>query len=196
VVVLAGATAFLIGVPLGALAGYAGGWTDRLLSRLVEVVAAFPAFLLVLAIMAWHGPDTLLLGVLLGATRWVPLFRFSRAEYLRLKEQDFVLAARALGLGPVRIAVSEILPNALAPLLVSLAFLLSGTVLLEAGLSWIGLGVGGNTPSWGHMLQNAHAHLTSAPGLLLPPASALFLMVLAWNLAGEALGRRLDVRRL
>ncbi len=187
VALLSGLTAFLLGVPLGALAGMAGGWTDRVLSRAVEVLAAFPSLFLVLAVMAWRGPDILLLGILLGVTRWVNLFRFTRAEFLRLKEREYVLAARALGMGPLRIAFSEILPNAWGAILVPLAFLLSGSVLLEAGLTWIGLGVPPTLPSWGHMLQAAQANLFHAPYLLWPPAAALVLTVLAWNHAGEAL---------
>ncbi len=192
VALLSGLCAFLLGVPLGALAGSAGGWTDALLSRLVEVLAAFPSFFLVLAVMAWRGPDVLLLGILLGVTRWADLFRFTRAEFLRIGEREYVLAARALGMGPLRIALAEILPNAWGAILVPLAFLLSGSILLEAGLSWIGLGVPPTIPSWGHMLRAAHAGLFHAPHLLWPPGAALVLAVLSWNWAGEALrkGRR------
>ena len=192
VALLSGMTALLLGLPLGALAGTAGGWTDRILSRLVEVLAAFPSFFLVLAVMAWRGPDAFLLGLLLGATRWADLFRFVRAEFLRLEEREFVLAARALGMGPVRTALGEILPNAWGSILVPLAFLLSGSVLLEAGLSWIGLGVPPDVPSWGHMLRSAQAALFHAPHLLWPPAAALVLSVLAWNWAGEALRKRVE----
>ena len=192
VALLSGFTAFLLGVPLGCLAGMAGGWTDRILSRSVEVLAAFPSIFLVLAVMAWRGPDLFLLGFLLGATRWVNLFRFTRAEFMRLKERDYVLAARALGMGGARIAFSEILPNAWGAVLVPLAFLLSGSVLLEAGLTWIGLGVPPTLPSWGHMLKAAQANLFHAPHLLWPPAAALVLTVLAWNHAGEALRKRLE----
>lgn len=194
VALLSGLAALGLGLPLGMLAAMRRGWTDLLACRFAEIVAAFPSFFLVLAVMAWHGPDPLLLGVLLGLTRWVGLFRLTRAEFLRLQERDFVLAARALGMRPLRIAVREILPHAWGPLLVALAFLLSGSILLEAGLTWIGLGVGPETPSWGHMLGDAHAHLARAPGLLWPPALALFLMALAWNTAGEAIRRRLDVQ--
>ena len=190
VAVLSGLAAFLIGVPLGGLAGMAGGWTDRILSRLVEILAAFPSFFLVLAVMAWRGPNILLLGILLGVTRWVNLFRFTRAEFLRLNEREFVLAARALGMGPFRIAFTEILPNAWGAVLVPLAFLLSGSVLLESGLSWIGLGVPPDLPSWGHMLRAAHANLFHAPHLLWPPAAALVVTVLAWNQAGEAIRKK------
>ncbi len=191
VALLSGLTAFLLGVPLGSLAGMAGGWTDRILSRAVEILAAFPSFFLVLAVMAWRGPDAFLLGILLGATRWVNLFRFTRAEFMRLKERDFVLAARAMGMGPLRIAFTEILPNAWGAVLVPMAFLLSGSVLLEAGLTWIGLGVPPTLPSWGHMLRAAHANLFHAPFLLWPPAAALVLTVFAWNWAGEGLRKKL-----
>ena len=191
VALLSGAAALLLALPLGALAGYAGGITDQVVSRVAEVFAAFPSFFLVLAVMSWHGPGLLPLGLLLGVTRWTAIFRYVRAEFMRLKEREFVLAARALGVGPLRIMAGEILPNAWGAVLVPLAFLLSGSVLYEAGLSWIGLGVASTTPSWGHLLKDAHHALFHAPHLLYPPAAAIFLMTLAWNAQGEALRRRL-----
>ncbi len=185
-----------IAMALGIAAGYAGGILDQVISRGAEVFAAFPSFFLVLAVMAWRGPDAMMLVLLLGVTRWPGLFRYVRAEFMRLKQREFVIAARLLGAGHLRIIFSEILPNAWGAVLVPLVFLVSGSVILEAGLSWIGLGVPAETPSWGHMLREAYDSLFTAPHLLLPPALSLFIMVLLLNAMGESLRRKLDVQRL
>jgi peptide/nickel transport system permease protein len=153
---LATALAALIGIPLGGLAGYLGGVTDILVSRLVELVICFPVFFVILAVMAWLGPSTGALGVavVIGLTRWTSITRYTRGEFLRLKTEDYVAAARTQGAGPVRIIFLHILPNALGPVMVALVFGLANVILIEAGLSWLGFGVQAPDPSWGNMLRD------------------------------------------
>lgn len=197
---LAAAFALLVGVPLGALAGYRGGWTDATISRVTEAMLSFPSLLLVLAVLAtapaWlrSFSDVPRLALVLGLTGWIPIARYLRAEFLRLRGSDMVLAARSLGVGHLRIAVRHILPSAVAPVLVTAAFAVGAAMVMEAALSFLGLGVRPPVPTWGGLLAEAREHVDRAWWLALFPGVALFLAVLSCNLIGEGLRDSLDPR--
>jgi len=187
----------LIGVALGALAGYFGGAVDLVVSRCVEVMLTFPTLFLVLALMALIPQPTLAhLVLVLGLTRWPDVARLTRGEVLRVKELEFVTAARALGASPLRVLLRHVVPHCLAPVLVASAFGVAGAVLLESAPSCLGFGAPPPTASWGEILMQAHRYVTS-PGawwLALFPGAAIFLTVAAYNLVGEGLQEALDPR--
>ena len=190
----------LIGLPLGGLAGYCGGWADAAVSRLVEAFLCFPTLLLVLALLAaapggfLGRSDTTRIALVLGLTGWMPAARYLRAEFLRLKRSEMVLAARAVGARDLRVMVRHILPSALAPVLVTVAFAVGAAVSLEAALSFLGLGVRPPVATWGGLLADAREHVNSAWWLALFPGLALFVTVLACNLLGEGLRDLLNPR--
>jgi len=190
----------LIGLPTGALAGYRGGWADALVSRAVEAVLCFPTLLLVLALLAtapaWlrSTTDVVRIALVLGLTGWVPVARYLRAEFVKLRRSDMVLAARSLGGGHVRIAALHILPSALAPVLVTAAFTVGAAIGLEAALSFLGLGVRPPVPTWGGLLAEAREHVDRAWWLAVFPGVALFAALLSCNLIGEGLRDLLDPR--
>jgi peptide/nickel transport system permease protein len=192
--------ALLIGVPLGALAGYRGGWADAAVSRAIEAVLCFPALLLVLALLAvspgWFAglSDVLRIALVLGLTGWMPAARYLRAEFLRLKRSEMVLAARATGAGHLRVVARHILPSAMAPVLVTVAFAVGAAVALEAALSFLGLGVRPPVATWGGLLADAREQVDRAWWLALFPGLALFLTVLGCNLVGEGVRDLLDPR--
>ncbi len=198
---LSAALALLVGVPIGALAGYAGGATDALISRVVEAFLCFPSLLLALALLAAAPsrflalPDGVRIALVVGITGWTPVARYLRAEFLRLRGSDLVEAARAAGAGPLRIVVRHLLPSALAPVLVTAAFAVGAAILLEASLSFLGLGVRPPTATWGGLLTEARVHIERAWWLALFPGAALFASVLACNLVGEGIRDLLDPRR-
>ncbi len=190
--------ALLAGIPLGAAAGYLGGAVDSVISRIIEAVLCFPALLLLLALLASDPPvlrslpDVAKLAAIIALTAWIPIARYLRGEFLRLAGSDLVTAARASGAGHLRIILRHLLPSALAPVLVTAAFTVAGAITLEAAISFIGLGIQPPTPSWGGLLTEARHHVDSAWWLALFPGLALFLTVLACNLAGEGLRDLLD----
>ncbi len=184
----------LIGIVVGGVAGYAGGWVDALLSRVIEMVMCFPVIFLILAIMVWLPPSIVNVMVVIGLTRWTPIARYVRAEILRLKVQDFVMAARSSGAGPLRIMLRHLLPNAMGPIWVTLSFGMAQAILIEAALSWLGFGVEWPDPSWGTMLRSAFDELRVAPHLMYPPCIAIFLAVFSYNLVGDALRDAFDAR--
>jgi peptide/nickel transport system permease protein len=186
--------AAIIGIVVGGLAGYWGSWTDIVISRIIEIVICFPVFFLILAIMVWLKPNIMNVMVVIGLTQWTSIARYARGEFLRLKSQDYVTAARAQGLGHGRIMFRHILPNALAPVLVSVTFGIASAILVEAGLSWLGFGVQAPDPSWGNILRTAYDSLRIAPHLVYPPCVAIFLAVLSYNLVGDALRDAIDPR--
>jgi peptide/nickel transport system permease protein len=187
--------AAVIGVIIGAAAGYAGGWFDAACSRLIEVVMCFPAFFLILAIMVWlEEPGAMHVILVLGLTGWTTIARLTRGEMIRMRDSDFVVASRALGAGPGRVILRHLLPNAMAPIIVTVTFGVARAVLLEAGLSWLGFGVPAPAPSWGNMLRSAYEHLVDAPHLVYPPCIAIFVTVLVYNWVGDALQNALDPR--
>ncbi len=195
------AVALLLGLPLGAVAGYAGGAVDAAVSRLVEAVLCIPVLLLALALLtasppALRGlPDTLLLASVIGLASWAPVARYLRGEFLRLRQSEMALLARASGAGPLRVIVRHLLPSALPPVIVAAAFGVAAAILLEAALSFLGLGVRPPTPSWGGMLTEARHHVDRAWWLALFPGAALFLAVLGCNMLGEGLRDLLDPRQ-
>ena len=186
--------AALIGIFVGGLAGYWGGWIDMVISRIIEIVICFPVFFLILAIMVWLEPSITNVMIVIGLTRWTSIARYTRGEFIRIKGQDYVMAARTLGVGHLRIMFRHILPNSLAPVLVSITFGIASAILVEAGLSWLGFGVQAPSPSWGNILRTAYDSLRVAPYMVYPPCVAIFLAVLSYNLVGDALRDAIDPR--
>lgn len=183
-----------IGITLGALAGYLGGWADVLFSRLIEVVQCIPTLILILASIAllekptiWH------MMAIIGLTGWTSIARLARAEFLKLKQADFVTAAEALGAGRLRIMFRHILPNALAPVLVPITFGIASAILIETSLSFLGFGSPPPNPSWGSVLESGRNNL-GMWWLVVFPGGAIFLAVLAYNLIGEGLQEATDPR--
>ncbi len=184
--------AAVIGMALGAFAGFYRGWIDIVVSRLMEIFLCFPTLFLILAVLAWLPPRIENVMVVIGLTRWVSIARFTRAEFIRLRNLEFVIAARALGAGSQRLILRHLLPNSLAPVLVNVTFGVSVAILIEAALSWIGLGVDPTTPSWGGVLKEGDAAITVAPHIILSACVAIFLTVLAVNLVGDGLRDAID----
>ncbi len=183
-----------VGTLLGTAVGYAGGFADELTMRVIDVLLAFPGLLLAIFITALLGPSLLGLIFALCATSWVSYARLARAQARVLRERDFVTAARALGASPQRILLRHLLPNLLAPILVQATFGLPGTILAEAALSFLGLGVPAGVPSWGALVDQGTPRLLDAPHVALYPGAAIALTVLGFNLVAEALRDRLDPR--
>jgi peptide/nickel transport system permease protein len=184
----------LLGVTLGALAGYYGGWVDEVIMRLVDVVMAFPGLLLAIAIIAvTQRPSELSVIGALAATGWAGYARLVRAEFLALREREFVQAAKAMGASAPRIIFRHILPNALAAVTVQATFGLAASILAEAGLSFLGLGPQG-TQSWGALLDQGTQWFAIAPHLAIFPGLALMTLVLAFNFLGDALRDVMDPR--
>ncbi|WP_461208755.1 ABC transporter permease [Desulfocurvus sp. DL9XJH121] len=183
-----------IGLALGLAAGYFGGLTDEIIMRGVDVMLCFPSFFLILAVIAFLEPSLANIMVVIGATSWMGVARLVRAETLTLRGRDFVLAAKVAGAGPGRIILLHILPNAVAPVLVSATLGVAGAILVESSLSFLGLGVQPPMPSWGNMLMEGKDVLTFAPWLSFFPGLAILITVLGYNLLGEALRDRFDPR--
>ena len=186
--------ATIIGTILGAIAGYYGGVVDAIIMRFVDIMLCFPSFFLILAVIAFLEPSIWNIMVVIGLTSWMGVTRLVRAEFLSLKERDFVLAARALGASDVRIIFKHIMPNAMAPVLVSATLGIPGAILTEAALSFLGIGVQLPTPSWGNMLTAGKDNLEIAWWLSLFPGLAILLTVLAYNLLGEGIQDALNIR--
>lgn len=188
------AIALLIGSFLGALAGYYGGAVDWVVSRLIEVVLCFPFLLLVLAIVALFRPSFITIMIALGLTSWTTEARFIRGEFLRIREMEFAQAARASGARDSRIIFRHLLPNALAPVLVSASFGVASAILIESALSFLGMGVPPPTASWGNMLYSAEQYLEYAWWLALFPGAAIFVTVAAFNIVGDRIRDAFDPR--
>jgi peptide/nickel transport system permease protein len=188
------AISVILGTLIGALAGYAGGVADLVLTGIMDVFLAFPGMLLAIAMAGALGPGVDNLILALVAVGWVGYARLARAQVLSLAQRDHVAAARALGRGPGSIVIRHLIPLALAPLIVEATFGVSATVVAEAGLSFLGLGVQPPDASWGSLVRDGVAHLLVAPHLVLAPGLAIVLVVLSMNLLGDALRDRLDVR--
>jgi peptide/nickel transport system permease protein len=186
--------ATLIGIVLGALAGYYGGWVDALVMRLVDIMLCFPAFFLILAVIALLEPSIWNIMIVIGLTGWMGVARLVRAELLTLKNREFVAAARVLGASDGRIIFRHLLPNAMAPVLVSATLGVAGAILTESALSFLGIGVQPPTPSWGNILTAGKDNLEVAWWLSVFPALAILVTVLAYNLLGEGLREALDPR--
>jgi peptide/nickel transport system permease protein len=186
--------ATFIGILFGALAGYYGRWLDSLIMRFVDIMLCFPAFFLILAVIAFLQPSIWNIMIIIGLTSWMGVARLVRAEFLSLKERDYVLAARAIGAQDVRIILRHILPNAMSPVLVSATLGIAGAILTESALSFLGIGVQPPTPSWGNMLIAGKQTLGTAWWLSVFPGLAILITVLGYNLLGEGIRDALDPR--
>jgi len=186
--------ATLIGIVIGAVAGYYGRWTDAVVMRFVDIMLCFPTFFLILAVIAFLEPSIWNIMVIIGLTGWMGVARLVRAEFLSLRERDFVLAARAMGASDARIIFRHILPSALSPVLVSATLGVAGAILTESALSFLGIGVQPPTPSWGNMLIAGKQTLGTAWWLSAFPGFAILLTVLGYNLLGEGIRDALDPR--
>jgi peptide/nickel transport system permease protein len=184
----------VVGVGLGLVAGYRGGWADDLLMRLGDIQLAFPVLLLGVAVIAVLGASLLNMILVLGASGWVTYARIARGETLSLKERDFVAAARALGAPARHVVARHLLPNILPPLMVVTTFSVARTIIAEASLSFLGLGLPPPTPSWGAMLDEGRNYITTGWWLALFPGLAILVLVLAINLCGDWLRDALDPR--
>lgn len=184
----------VIGSTLGALAGYYGSAADWIVSRLIEIVLCFPFLFLVLGIVALFRPSLWTIMIALGLTSWTTEARFVRAEFLRIRELEYAQAARASGARDPRIIFRHLLPNALAPVLVSSSFGIASAILTESALSFLGYGVAMPTASWGSILAVAHEYIDFAWWLALFPGLAIFTTVAAFNLIGDRLRDALDPR--
>ena len=181
----------LIGIVLGALAGYYGGWIDILISRVIEIMLGIPTFFLLVTVAAIFPPSIYLIMTILGLTGWMGIARFVRSEFLRVRAQDFVESARSLGSSDTRVMARHILPNALAPVLVSMSFGVASAILAESGLSFLGIGVPAHLVTWGSILSEARSN-TFAWWLAVFPGFAIFATVTAYNLLGDGLRDALD----
>lgn len=197
---VAAALAMLVGVPLGAFAGFRGGVVDAVVSRAIEATLAVPVLLLALAVLSsaagWLAAlsDATRVAVVVGLTGWMPVARYVRAEFLKLRRSDVVSAARALGANDLRIMGRYVLPSAVAPVLVTAAFTVGGAIVVEAALSFLGLGVHPPTATWGSLLADAREQIRSAWWPAVFPALALFLATVGCNLVAEGLRDLLDPR--
>jgi len=183
-----------IGVILGSLAGYFGGWVDIVISRLVELMICFPVFFLIIAIVAYLPQSIYNIMVVIGVTGWAGVARLVRGEFLRVRNLDYVSAARALGFKTPRIIFRHVLPNALAPVYVSATFGVAVAILVESSLSFLGFGVPPNVASWGSILAKAREILPSGWWITTFPGLAIFITVTTLNLVGEGLRDAMDPR--
>jgi peptide/nickel transport system permease protein len=188
------ALSLTIGLIVGSLAGYCGGWVDLLLMRLVDILLAFPGILLAIAFTAVLGPGLEHVVLALCLIGWTSYARLVRGEIIALREREFVQAARALGGGPGRVVVRHLLPNLMAPLVIQATFGLAAAIIAEGSLSFLGLGVEPPTPSWGSMLNDGRQFLLVAPHLTTYPGVAIMVTVFALNLVGDGLQDRLGRR--
>ena len=186
--------AIFIGMILGAVAGYYGRWVDTLIMRSVDIMLCFPTFFLILAVIAFLEPSIWNIMIIIGLTGWMGITRLVRADFISLKERDFVQAARAIGASDFRIIFSHLLPNAMASLLVAATFGIAGAILTESALSFLGIGVQPPTPSWGNILTDGKDNIDIAWWLSLYPGMAILLTVLGYNLLGEGIRDVLDPR--
>jgi peptide/nickel transport system permease protein len=185
----------IIGVLLGSIAGYFGGWIDDVISRSIDVLLAFPGILLAIALVAVLGPNLTNVVLALSVIGWVGYARLVRGQVLRAREFEFVQAARALGAGTTRILLRHVIPTTLSTVLVQATLGMAGAILAEAALSFLGLGVQPPTPSWGTMLSGGRLHLLDAPHLTIFPGAAIASLVLGFNFLGDGLRDALDPKR-
>jgi peptide/nickel transport system permease protein len=184
----------LLGILVGSLAGFYGGWVDALVMRFVDIMLCFPTFFLILAVIAFLNPSIWNIMIVIGITSWMGVARLVRAEFLSLREREFVLAARAVGASDLRLIFRHMLPNALSPVLVSATLGIAGAILTESALSFLGIGVQPPTPSWGNMLIAGKQTLGYAWWLSVFPGLAILITVLGYNLLGEGIRDALDPR--
>ncbi|MHB8880765.1 MAG: ABC transporter permease [Thermodesulfovibrionales bacterium] len=186
--------ATLIGIFFGAIAGYYGGWPDMIITRFIDIMLSIPTFFLILAVIAFIGSGIFNIMAVIGFTSWMGVARLVRAEFLTLKERDYVLAARALGASDMQIIFRHIMINSMAPVLVSAVLGIAGAVLVESALSFLGIGVQPPTPSWGNILTLGKDNIEIAWWLSVFPGLAILITVLGYNLLGEGIRDSIDPR--
>jgi peptide/nickel transport system permease protein len=184
----------VMGIIFGSLSGYYGGWMDRIIMRFIDIMLSVPTFFLILAVIAFIGSSIWNIMVIIGITSWMGVARLVRAEFLSLKEREYVLAARAVGASNMRIIFRHIMVNSLAPVLVSAVLGIAGAVLVESSLSFLGIGVQPPTPSWGNILTLGKDNMETAWWLSVFPGLAILITVLGYNLLGEGVRDALDPR--
>jgi ABC-type dipeptide/oligopeptide/nickel transport system permease subunit len=187
--------ALVVGVPFGLLAGYFGGWTDSIISRATEALLAIPFLILAIAFASFLGPSLTNAMIAIGVSAAPKFTRLTRGQVLAIKNEDYVQSARALGASDTRIICRHILPNVMPPLIVQATITIAAAIIAEASLSFLGLGLQPPTPSWGSMLNTAKNFMTQAPWLSIFPGSAIFLVVLGFNMLGDGLRDALDPRQ-
>ncbi len=185
---------FFIGTMVGILAAWFGGWWDKLTVLVIDIFIAFPGILLAIAFAGLLGPGIINAVIALSIVGWVGFARLARAQTLTIKQREHVIAAQALGTGAASIAKRHLLPLIAAPLIVEATFAIAGTVIAEASLSFLGLGVQAPQASWGSMIREGTRYMLVAPHMVLAPGTAIFLVVLSVNLLGDRLRDKLDVR--
>jgi len=195
----------LIGVPIGAIAGYFGGWLDNLLMRIIDATLALPSLLVLILLGAIlrevkipfiERNNVLTIAVVIGLLSWMTVARLVRAIFLTLRGMEYVQAARALGASNTRIIVSEILPNGLGPIIVESTLEIGWAIMEESGLSFLGFGIRPPTPSWGNLLSNAQEHLTQHPWLAIFPGIMIFITIISVNYIGDGLRDALDPHKV
>jgi peptide/nickel transport system permease protein len=186
--------AVLIGIMLGAAAGYHGGVVDAFIMRLVDLMLVFPRFFLLLAVLAFLKPSIWTIMAVIGLTGWMGVTRLVRAEFLALREREFVIWSESIGAGALRVIFKHILPNAMAPVLVAMTLGIPAAILTESGLSFLGLGVQPPNATWGNILNDGKELITYAWWLTLYPGLAILITVLSYNLLGEGIRDALDPR--
>lgn len=186
--------AVTIGILLGAAAGYHGGVVDNVVMRLVDLMLVFPRFFLLLAVLAFLKPSIWTIMTVIGLTGWMGVARLVRAEFLTLREREFVIWSESVGAGALRIIFRHILPNAIAPILVAMTLGIPAAILTEAGLSFLGLGVQPPFATWGNILNDGRDYIEIAWWMTLYPGLAILITVLSYNLMGEGIRDALDPR--
>jgi peptide/nickel transport system permease protein len=194
--VVAVAIFMAIGITLGSLAGYYGGWVDMIISRTTDIILSFPSLMLILVLVSVLGPGLQNIMLVLGLLGWPQIARIVRAEFMRLRVQDFIIAAQVIGVPTRRIIVRHIIPNVMGPILVGATFGVASSILSESGLSFLGLGVQPPSASWGQMLNAAQSLtiLEQKPWLWIPPGAMILISVLSINFVGDGLRDALDPR--
>jgi peptide/nickel transport system permease protein len=191
----------LIGVPLGAVAGYFGGWVDNILMRITDASLTLPSLLVLILLSAvlrdvdapfLERNPVLTIAMVIGLLSWMFVARLVRAAYISIREQDFVMAARTLGATDLRIIIKHILPNAVGPIIVESTLEIGYAILEESGLSFLGFGIQPHTPSWGNLLSNAQDHMTKHPWLAIFPGLMIFLTIISINYIGDGLRDAFD----
>ena len=191
---LAMLVAITLGIFFGAVSGYFGGFTDSLIMRFTDVMLSIPGIFLIIALSVFLGPSIRTIILAIGFLNWMSVARIVRSLFLSLKEQDFVLAARCLGVKDSRIMVRHILPNSMAPVVVAATLTVGAAILTETAVSYLGLGIQPPTPSWGNMLKNAQVLIWSAPWVAIFPGMMIFFTTLCINFMGDGLRDALDPR--
>jgi peptide/nickel transport system permease protein len=186
----------LLGIIIGSIAGYYGGAADVVISRFIEIMMCFPTFFLILTILALIGPSLISVMVVIGLTGWPGIARIIRGEFFKLRETEYVMASKALGAKDMWVILRHVLPNSLAPVLVSATFGIASTILIESSLSFLGFGVQPPTPSWGDILSQSRDFMDFAWWLTLIPGLAIFITITAYNLVGEGFQDAIDPRSL